>query len=268
MRTASLTVCGIAVAVATLAACGTTTTAGAAKPAVTTVGDLAHLVSSRTSTAHTAHVTVDTKTSGIDVTGTGQLDLDGTASKLALTMSMPEISNLDMILTGGTMYMKIPQNLVKTAKPWVRFDSAGTDPVSKSLAAMTSQEQQSVDPTKMLSQIAPYGTITKSAKVTVDGQPATRYTISVDTAKLMASKTITPQTRQLLDSSGAKLPAHVDYDLSLNSANLPVRLSFSEKVTIKGKSTQIATTMTYSDWGQPVSIQVPAADQVGPLPSN
>jgi hypothetical protein len=256
MRTASLTICGIAVALAALTACGTTTTAGAAKPAVTTVGDLAHLVSSRATTAHTAHVTFDTKTAGLDVTGTGQLDLDGTAS------------NLNMILAGGAMYMKIPQNLVKTAKPWVRFDSTGTDPVSKSLAAMTSQEQQSVDPTKMLSQIAPYGTITRSAKVTVDGRPATQYTISVDTAKLMASRTITPQTRQVLDSSGAKLPAHVDYDLSLNSANLPVRLSFSENVTAKGKSTQIATTMTYSDWGQPVSIQVPAADQVGPPPSN
>jgi hypothetical protein len=263
MRRLSLVVCGIAAGMVALSGCATTTQ-GVATPAVTTVADLAHLMSSKTATMHTAHIQLDVRAAGKEATATGQVDLDGAASKIQMSMSIESVGALDMELIGSTMYMKLPAGILPTEKPWVKFDSNGTDPVSKALSGIVSQEQQSVDPTKMLTELAPVATITKSGKDTVAGQPATRYAISVDTAKLLKSPLITPQVRKLFNSSGAKLPAHINYVMWLDTDNLPVRFTVTEVVS----GQQIAITANYTDWGRPVSIQAPPADQVGPLPTH
>jgi hypothetical protein len=266
MRRLSFVVCGIAAGAVALAGCATTTTQGVAAPAATvkTVADLAHLMSSKTAAAHTAHVKLDVEAAGKDIAVTGQVEFAGAASKLQMNMTIPDVGAMDMELIGSTMYMKLPAGLVPTEKPWVKFDPNGTDPVSKALSGLISQEQQNLDPTKMLSELAPVATITKSGKDTVDGQPATRYAISVDTQKLLKSPLVAPQLRQTFSASGAKLPAHMNYVMWLNSTNLPVKFTLNE--TVSGQ--QIAVTANYTDWGQPVSITAPPADQVGPLPTH
>jgi hypothetical protein len=70
--------------------------------------------------------------------------------------------------------------------------------------------------------------------------------------------------RQLISGSGVRMPATIGYDVWLNSDNLPVRIAFSENVA--GAKTSI--TMTYRQWGAPVSIQAPPADQIGALPGH
>jgi hypothetical protein len=231
---------------------------------VTTVADLAHLMSSKTAVAHSAHFQLDITAAGQEIAATGQVYLAGAASKTQMSMQIPSVGALDMELIGSSMYLKLPAGVLPTAKPWVKFDPNGTDPVSKALSGAISQEQQSVDPTKMLSELAPVATITKSGKDTVAGQPTTRYAISVDTAKLLKSRFVTPQLRQLVGSTGAKLPPHLNYVMWLNSGSLPVRFTLTE--TVSGQ--QIAITANYTDWGQPVSIEAPPADQVGPLPTH
>jgi hypothetical protein len=273
MRRLTFAIGGSAAALLALTACGTTGTAGSAAsapsaPKVETMADLAHLVSSRTAAEHAAHITFTTGTSAGTFTGTGQVQYAGAATKLQVDVNSP-IGDVDMILLGSTAYMKLPQSLVHTAKPWVRIDADGTDAISKALSAITSQEQQTADPSRAITQIGSAGTITSTGKDQVDGQPATHYVISVNTAKLMASSTVSPQMRQLLGSTGVKLPAHLSYEVWINGDNLPVRLDFTETVsTSKSAAPQKVTmTMRYTDWGAPVSITAPAANQVGPLPS-
>lgn len=267
MRRLSLTVVGIAAGLIALTACGSTIS-GVAEPSVTTATSLAALVQDRTSATNTATYHLDMSVAGVDVSGDGQIQLAGANSKMQMNMTTP-VGAIQAVIVGGTMYMKLPQGLVQTPKPWVKFDANGTDPVSKELSALTSQEQQNLDPTKMLSMIAPFATITGARPDTVAGAPATEYMISVDTAKMLHSSIVTPQMRSLLNNSNVQLPAKLNYELWFNSADLPVKLVLVEPVSVTGSGAQTVTvTMTYANWGQPLNIQAPPADQVGSLTGN
>jgi hypothetical protein len=271
LRKTTLAVCGVVAALAALTACGSGATTGAAQPApkVTTLADLAQLVSSRTAAEHTAHATMNVTSAGQSITGQGDVSFAGKASKVQMAMTIPSLGDLNMVLVGSTMYMQLPQSLIKTEKPWVKVDANGTDAASKALAAVVSQEQQSLDPSQILSQIAPGGKILSHSQATVDGQPATHYVVSVDTAKMLQSPKITPQMKQMLQTEGAALPPTLNYDIWINSDNLPVKFSLKENVTIKGSAPQqVAIVGTYTDWGKPVDISAPPASQVGPLPSH
>ncbi|HVV22428.1 MAG TPA: hypothetical protein VHF06_23545, partial [Pseudonocardiaceae bacterium] len=253
MRRLSLTVVGIAAALAALTACGTTIS-GSAEPSVTTAASLASLVQGRTATATSAHFHMDISAAGMDIGGNGQMRFAGANTVMQMDMDTP-MGEMDAVLIGGTMYMKLPANLMGelgTGKPWVKFDANGTDPVSKSLSALVSQEQQNLDPTKTLQMIAPFATITGKRQDTVAGAPATEYTISVDTKKLLQSNLLTPQMRDMVNSTGVHLPDHLNYQMWLNSADLPVKFVVTEPVTAAGTTQTVTASMTYSDWGKPV----------------
>jgi hypothetical protein len=272
LRKTTLAVCGAIAALAALTACGSGAgTTGSALPAakVTTIDDLAKLVASRTAAVHTAHTTMNVTTAGQHIVAQGDVSFAGTGSKVRMAMTIPTLGDLNMVLVGGTMYMQLPQSLVKTEKPWVKVDANGTDPASKALAAVVSQEQQSLDPSQILTQLAPGSKIVSHSQATVAGQSATHYVVSVDTAKLLQSPKITPQMKQMLNTANAALPPTLNYDIWINSDNLPVKYSLDESVTVKGSAPQQVTIVgTYTNWGKPVDISAPAASQVGPLPSH
>lgn len=265
MRRFTLGVGGAAVALAVLAGCGSGgTTTGVAEPAVHSVSDLAHLMAKQTQRTHTTHFRLNIAAGEVHVNSTGEAYLAGTNTKMSMHGDVPGFGSLDMVVIGDTAYLKLPAGLAATGKPWVKIDPSGTDPVSKALSGMLSQEEQSVDPTKSLAQLTGAATITKRSQTTVNGQPATRYVLSVDTQKLLHSKLVTPAMRQLIGSAGASLPPHFTEILWLNSDNLPVKTTVSEKVA----GQQVSVVATYTDWGGPVDITAPPADQVGPLPTH
>lgn len=264
MRRFTLGVCGAAAALAVLTACGGTTTKGVAEPAVHTVSDLAKLMVKQTQHTHTAHFRLDLAAGHEQVKTTGQVDFAGTDTKMSMHGGVSGVGTLDMVVIGDTAYLKLPEQMAATGKPWVKFDSSGTDPVSRALSGLLSEEKQNVDPSQSLSQLVGSATITRRSQDTVNGQPATRYDISVDTQKMLHSKLVTPQLRQLLATSGASLPPHFTEVMWLNSDNLPVKFTLTEKVA----GQQVHVTATYTDWGGPVDITAPPADQIGPLPTH
>jgi hypothetical protein len=271
----SLLAAASAVAVVTVGACSsngqaspTNTGASASQggQSVNSVAQLADLVS-KTSTNSSAHIQFSGGADGETVSGTGEMKIAGADSAVNLDMTTP-VGEMDMVLAGQALYIKLPPSIAKTAKPWVKIDANGTDPVSKMLGSMFSQEQQQMDPGGMLDKIKEFATIRQSNPDTVDGQPATHYALTVDTQKMLNSSAVTPQMRQALQSSGAKLPATIPYDIWVNSQNLPVKFTMTEPVQTQQGSQTISVTMTFTDWGQPVTITAPPADQVGPMPTN
>lgn len=270
MRRLTFVLFGCVAGLTALTACGTSTTNGTAAPQahqqqqqVHTVADLSTLMTSSTASVHTAHMKFDAATSQGDITGAGQIDIDGTNSKLQMNVTIPSFGAMNMELVGGTMYMELPKGLVQTPKPWIKFDPNGTDPVSKALAGVVSQEQQSTNPVQAISELTDSGTITSKSPDTIDGAPATRYVIQVSTQKLLNSKAITPQMKQELSTVAGSLPPTMTYTMWLNSQNLPVQLTTSETIA----NQPIKVTVTYSDWGQPVNITPPPANEVGPPPA-
>jgi hypothetical protein len=103
--------------------------------------------------------------------------------------------------------------------------------------------------------IAAAGLVTLTAcGTTVTGRavPAQAGTVT-DLSYLVSSRTAAEHT------------VHFTYAAS---TNLPVRVGFSENVTRAGTTTKLTVNMTYTQWGAPVRIQAPPADQIGPLPAH
>jgi hypothetical protein len=150
-----------------------------------------------------------------------------------------EGSEMEIISVGDFVYLK---GLPGQAKPWVKIDPTGDDPVSQMFKGIA--EGGISDPTRMAENLK--GT---QAKVTSADGGTTTYEFTVDSAKALGEAAPTPSP------SASVPPLALTY--VLDKDDRPVTISTS----VSGQ----AITVTYSDWGKKVVIAAPPADQVGPM---
>ncbi|MFC0436287.1 hypothetical protein [Kutzneria buriramensis] len=250
-------VAGAALLLMTLGACSAQTTGSPApapggQPAASTETDAVQLVAlAKTSTSKSRTVKIDATvdTSGQHVTMTGQGAFGGDSSQMEMQLGTTA-GALEMRLLDKVVYLKPPagaQSRLGTDKPWIKLGGSD-DPLSQLIDGGLDQLATQNDPTTFLNQISQGGKITKTEKTTLDGQPATHYTIDVDTAKAKAD--LPPQL------AGAVSPMTVD--LWLNGDNLPLQVN-----AVAGNT--YAAKIHYTDWGGKVDVQAPPADQVADL---
>lgn len=229
--------------------------------------------------AKTSKFTMDmTIGSMMSMKAEGQAEYAGTDTKMAMTMNM-DMSGvpgaggqgnmaIEMILLDRNIYMKMPQGMGGSAeKPWIKMslDQMGGG------GAQMEQSMQFSDPTKTLEMIQENGEILNTEQTTVDGQPATKYSVELDAAKLM-------------EKMGQQMPGNVKIDklpmdVYLNADNLPVQIEMDMGKMMKDIAEQSGQPMPsgmdsakmtakYTNWGEPVDIKAPPADQVneGGLP--
>ncbi|WP_156465313.1 hypothetical protein [Knoellia sp. Soil729] len=181
--------------------------------------------------------TMSMDTGGEKATG----DFTYVDGKLQQHTTVPvEGSEMEIISVGDFVYLK---GLPGQAKPWVKIDPSGDDPVSQMFKGIA--EGGISDPTKMAENLK--GT---QAKVTSTDGGNTTYEFTVDPAKALgdaAAPTPSP--------SASTPPLSMTY--VLDGQDRPVTISTS----VSGQ----AITVTYSDWGKKVDISAPPADQVGPM---
>ena len=181
--------------------------------------------------------TMSMDTGGEKATG----DFTYVDGKLQQHTTVPvEGSEMEIISVGDFVYLK---GLPGQAKPWVKIDPSGDDPVSQMFKGIA--EGGISDPTKMAENLK--GT---QAKVTSTDGGNTTYEFTVDPAKALgdaAAPTPSP--------SASTPPLSMTY--VLDGQDRPVTISTS----VSGQ----AITVTYSDWGKKVVIAAPPADQVGPM---
>lgn len=283
MRRTSLLIGGLAVGLAALTACGTSTINGTASSAgsgggstgggglggVTTVSQLGQLVSANTSKNNSAHFTMSTTGTGA---GAGTITASGVVqfgSPMALdeTTTMAQLGQMEIILVNNTVYMKLPSSLAQemgSSKPWTEINPNGTDAMSKALAPLATSAEQNTDPTKLITQLAEAGTITSTSSDTVDGQSTTKYTINVDLQKYLNSLPATSSAMKseistaLQGGSGSEIVT-----VWINSQHLPVKFTSAISLKENGQPINVGVTGTYTDWGQPVTIAAPPASEVG-----
>lgn len=289
MRSKTLLVAGAVAAALALAGCGPTSITGSATPAghqvpqgsgsqqgqsgssgnapASTVADLGAAVKQNTSQHNSVHVTMAMSVPAVGaINSTGDLTFSPALAE-HMTMAVPSLGNMETVLVNGTMYVKLPGQLANllgnTGKPWTKFDLGGDDPLSQSLGS-TADVAAQADPTKLLQQIAAAGTITKVTHETVNGAPATHYAIKVDVAKMVAAQSGDQSQAQELQQLGV---GTVPFDIWVDSNDLPLRIVTHVAYSEPGASTseQITITINYTDWGKPVTISAPPADQVGSL---
>ncbi|WP_295701058.1 hypothetical protein [Lapillicoccus sp.] len=133
-----------------------------------------------------------------------------------------------LLIAGGVAYMKGLPVQMTGGKPWVKIDPKGTDSLSRSVAQLGT------------SLADPRGALAKSlrgrrAKVIAQGGGLTTFDI---TSAALAGSTMV---------------------LTIDALDRPV----TSTVTLPKATLQV----TYTDWGSPVTITVPPADQIGTVPA-
>jgi hypothetical protein len=189
---------------------------------------------------------------------------------MSVTMNTSQF-DISEILVGDTIYMKMPQlSSMLGGKPWAEFKlSAAGGSLGSTLQSLL-DSTKNTDPTQQLQPLLASGDVHKVGTETVDGVQADHYSGTVDPATAFdssaAAKNLTPdqiaQLKSLMKSSGITSET-IDVWIA-TSDSLPVRESVSSSTS---KSGAFKVDMHMSDWGKPVSITAPPADQVTDISS-
>jgi hypothetical protein len=283
MRAKSLLVSGtVLVAMGLLAGCGSAVTgsptaAGAATGGqsqggagsqlgaqVRTVADLSNLVGDSVQQATTAQI----KMVSAGTTTTGSIKFGNPVAE-QMTINAGSVAE-QVILVNNNFYVQIPGMSAMTGgKPWMEIQTGGgSNPATQMFTALIGSIQQNADPANVLKNLEASGTLTGSDTEQLNGVATTHYSITVDITKMIANQT--DQTmKQLLTTAQQKGLTNYPVGVWVNSSGLPVQTTINLPSIGAGATATGGglSTITYSNWGAPVTITAPPADQVGTLPT-
>ncbi|MEV4599000.1 hypothetical protein AB0K15_16510 [Amycolatopsis sp. NPDC049253] len=267
-----LTGCGSKAENGTAAPAGAKPELGLAAP-FSNVIELATASKQGTQKSKSSKVSMEMSAAGNTVTAQGVASYEPGNPEMSMTMTT-EGQQMEMRLVDKTMYIKMPAAQLAqlgTDKPWVKISPDADDPMSQALSGSMSQAGDNSDPTKMLDQIAEAGKIVSSDQTTLDGQQVNHYKVEIDIAKAMdkftqsmpaASKA---QLEQAIKGKDIKIPAEIWVDKN----QLPLEITMDESSMMQAMGAGAAgtgkMTLKYSDWGTPVTVAAPPADQVTDL---
>jgi len=229
--------------------------------------ELVRAAASKTEQAKSSKFTFETQIAGQKMTGQGMGRYDGAATAMQMSMDVGPMHE-EIVYTDGMMYIQLPEEmraLMTGGKPWGKLDP--NSDVAKAMGSSVNAEQN--DPSKYLEQIQEAGTITKSEQTTLNGEPATHYWIDLDFAKALDKLAESGYPREMLDVLKGK-SGTIPMELWLNADQLPMKITenlgaMMKAVGAPAELSDMVMTMTYTDWGAPVTVTAPSADQVGEL---
>ncbi|HEX2131367.1 MAG TPA: LppX_LprAFG lipoprotein [Actinophytocola sp.] len=236
---------------------------GGNEQAATNLAALAQSIGDSTEDTNTAHLEMTADAAGMKLTGEGDMEIGPEEASMDMTMSTPS-GEMSVVFLDGVLYVQTPEQ-IKPGKSWIRIDQDGNDPLSKALGTMTEQMRKNADPRRTLEQFQEAGTITSQEEgVEVNGVQTTHYQITVDVQKL-AEQQQDPMMKKALQQANLK---DFPVELWVNEEDLPVRMQVDMPMTdASGKSAEASVRMDYTNWGEPVEITAPPADQVAELPA-
>ncbi|MEQ0560227.1 hypothetical protein ABJI51_14155 [Amycolatopsis sp. NEAU-NG30] len=283
MRKTTLVAAGAAL-VLTLTACSGNTTTGTAAPGgeqakpagsglanpFTDAIQLASASKEGTQKSKSAKFTMEGSAAGQTVNASGAMSFDAANTKFALKTTTGG-ETTEMRLVDKVMYIKLPasdQKELGTDKTWAKVSPDGTDPVSQALGGALAQSAEQGDPSKMLEQISKTGRIVSSDQTQLNGEQVNHYKVELDVAKAIDQFTgsvpaaARDKLTDMLKGKDIKIPA----ELWLNKDNLPLQVTMDQGPMMQALGAPGATdakfTMKYTDWGTPVDVAAPPADQV------
>lgn len=277
MRKITLAACGTALALV-LAGCGGTSgtsTPSSDGPASGTNGSagfdslksLAEGMSSKSAEKQSTHMVFTMTAAGQSFEGEGDLRL-GSAPAMQMVMQVPGMGEMTVLLVDDAFYLKLPTEL-QPGKTWLKADLTGDNELTKSLGATVRQMKQNGDPSQVLKQLEAAGEITSTKQEDLNGVSTTHYSVIIDVEKLAASQA-DPEMKKMAEDAKAAGVTTIPIELWLDQENLPVRMTMDLAVSNPAtkKTEKVTMQVDYSDWGKPVDITPPPADQVAPLPGS
>jgi hypothetical protein len=200
-----------------------------------------------------SHVTLDSTITerGKTISLTGSGDFDDSARRGEMTVTATTVS-LDEILDGTTVYLRSPRftSELPAGKSWIKID---LQKAGKSLGldfnAMLSQQ----NPTDALARLEHTGKVAKIGSETIDGVSATHYRTTIDISKLPQGDKI----EQLVH------PHFGPLDVWIGSDGFVHRFRMDYTATEQSVGlVHTLMTVTLSDFGEHVNVDVPSDDQV------
>ena len=230
-----------------------------------------------TAAEKTARIAINASVSGsVSTTGTitGVIDFATGDSQLSLTLSGPAASVLGggMVFrtVGGVMYLQVP-----AALRGMLGGPAGAQWMSMPLPNFGSKDTGGLgaaaggaDPAQMLAGLAAVSNgVTTVGPQTIRGVATTHYHAVIDPQKVAANVKLSPALRKALQKLEQRLGGQsptIPTDVWVDAAGRVRRLA--EQVQLGGAGA-VTTTIDFYDFGVPVNVQAPPADQVVPFPS-
>ncbi len=276
MRKTAVALSAFALAV-TLGACGSNDNGGDAtgadggnngggSVAAANMADLAKSIGDKTADKSSAHMKLTADAAGEKITGEGDVKFDAQDAAMTMDMSTSE-GDMSMVLLDAVLYIKLPQE-IEPGKSWIKIDSTSNSELAKALGSMTEQMSKNADPRATLEEFEKSGEITDTKEEELDGQKTTHYTITVDVQKLADGQT-DETTKAALNEAIKGGLKDFPVDVWVNEEELPVRIALDMPTPdpTTGTSTTVKMQIDYTNWGEPVDITAPPAEQIAELPA-
>ncbi|MBB4903966.1 LolA-like protein [Actinophytocola algeriensis] len=241
---------------------------GGGSVAAASLADLAKSIGEQTSETSTAHMKISADAAGQQLTGEGDLRMSADNAAMSMDMTTPE-GTMSMVLLDNIFYIKLPQEL-EPGKSWLKIDANDkSNPMAQALGGMTEQMSKNADPRATLEQFEKAGEITDTKEEELDGKQTTHYTITVDVEKLAANQE-DPTMKSAMDQAIQSGLKDFPVDVWIDEDDLPVRFTMDMPTPnpASGKTESVKMQIDYTDWGKPVDITAPAADEIAEFPGS
>lgn len=269
LLTALLTGCGGATEETAAPAAPSAPAADAPLPRYATLAELGAATAAQQKIDKTAKIALNGGLSGQTqsaLTGEGALRYDEAGAAMQITQRIQAgggtPQELELVVLPDTAFIRPPLSSsagMPPGKTWLRIRPTATDPASVQFNQMIQAIRDNADPTKSFAQFGDAITIVDAAEEQLDGQRTMRYKLRVDLVRA-ADRQPDPALKQNLQQSVQTGLTTLEYTLWVDAQN---RLS---RVLVDQPLPQNQGTFTldarYRDWGQPVQIDPPPADQV------
>jgi len=204
----------------------------------------------------------------VTVTANGQIDFaSGDAS---LSMTVPSAGAVQLVLVKPTLYLQLPSSLgsiLPAGKSWVslNLDSASTSALGSSFSQLSGSADLSSQGLAYLQGISTDGVHTIGPD-TVRGVATTEYSATIDLTKAVPRGDAAAQAalQKLRDSTGLST---VPIKVWIDAQGQVRRVVVQQALTVGGKSVTADVTIEYFDFGAPVAVAPPPADQTVDLSS-
>jgi hypothetical protein len=251
-----LSACGSSSGGGTTAAGSGSSRSASATPTAQTGSALFSAMTKATGKAQSARTTFTTTVGRQAIRGSGSFRF-GDSPAADMTVTVPGQGTLRFVLVGRTVYLGVPKGAgLPAGKRFLKIDGKGDNPVDKLFGPILKQLQGAFDPSDNLSLLKGATTVRPAGTEQVDGVSTTKYTATVDLAKV-AAQAEGPLAQQYKALSGTGVRT-MHYTLWVDGQNLPRKFATS----VPTKQATIAATGTYTDWGKPVSIKAPKPSEV------
>ncbi|MBB4675859.1 hypothetical protein [Crossiella cryophila] len=210
-----------------------------------------------------ANTTVDTPIANVATKATAAVRFEDEQVSFTVTGENPKLAAiaLSAVVLGETTYAKDQASTkADPAKPWRLLSEKSTrDRQNSGELIEVKTLAETALPTQQLAWFRTGGKLEATAEETVDGTATTRYTITVDLAKVAAATSDLQQQVQLESDVKSGITS-VKHEIWLTADNLPLRWQRTWPTGLGGKPT--ITDTRFTDWGKAAEITAPPAAQI------